>query len=271
MLHHSAPVLQIICSCEVTSPRYKISRFCSSYLKMVSRMHCYLLIIPFTVNQFLHETWKATYIKLRKMNNLTLKVFTAAMFASPILGLLNMDGFALNVFGTTTNGKTTTMQMAASIWGDCSTKSDLIVSPKSTPTALELRLGVLKNLPLIVDDTAALKPEEKVEFQSTLMQMANGKCKDRGKKDLSLQEIFNWKTIIFFTSEGRIDKDWTTSMRHKRLQQRLCHICPVKPWKEPDDQNVSIAALIRNRELTRFPASILVHMLLRIRHPNDTA
>ena len=144
------------------------------------------------------------------MNNLTLKVFTAAMFASPILGLLNMDGFALNVFGTTTNGKTTTMQMAASIWGDCSTKSDLIVSPKSTPTALELRLGVLKNLPLIVDDTAALTPEEKVEFQSTLMQMANGKCKDRGKKDLSLQEIFNWKTIIFFTSEGRIDKDWTT-------------------------------------------------------------
>ena len=157
-----------------------------------------------------YKTWKATYIKLRKMNNLTLKVFTAAMFASPILGLLNMDGFALNVFGTTTNGKTTTMQMAASIWGDCSTKSDLIVSPKSTPTALELRLGVLKNLPLIVDDTAALTPEEKVEFQSTLMQMANGKCKDRGKKDLSLQEIFNWKTIIFFTSEGRIDKDWTT-------------------------------------------------------------
>lgn len=41
--------------------------------------------------------------------------------------------------------------------------------------------------------------------------------------------------------------------------------------KEPDDQNVSIAALIRNRELTRFPASILVHMLLRIRHPSDTA
>lgn len=36
------------------------------------------------------------------------------------------------------------------------------------------------------------------------------KSKDRGQKDLSLQESFNWKTIIVFTSEGRIDKDWTT-------------------------------------------------------------
>lgn len=163
------------------------------------------------------KIWYVEYVKLRKTKNMTLKVFTAAMFASPILALLNMDGFAVDIFGTTTTGKTTTMQMAASIWGDCDTKSDLIVSPKSTPTALELRLGVLNNIPLIFDDTAVLKPEEKVAFQSNLMLMANGKSKDRGQKDLSLQESFNWKTIIVFTSEGRIDKDWTTGGSRGRV------------------------------------------------------
>lgn len=154
--------------------------------------------------------WYAEYTKLRKTGYQPLKVLTAAMFASAILGLMNLDGFACNIFGTTTTGKTITTQIATSIWGDCRDSSDLIVSPKATAIALELRLGVLKNIPLIIDDTASLSVKEKAEFQSTLMQMANGKCKDRGNKDLSLRKTFSWKTVIIVTSEGRIDKDWTT-------------------------------------------------------------
>ena len=156
------------------------------------------------------KDWEEEIKKLRKTDYMPLKLFMAAMFASPILGLTNLDGFAVNVFGLSTTGKTITMQIAASIWGNCKSGSDLIVSPKSTPTALELRLGILKNIPLIIDDTAVLNVQEKERFQSTLMQMANGKSKDRGKKDLSLQENYDWKNIITITSEGRIDKDWST-------------------------------------------------------------
>ena len=76
-------------------------------------------------------------------------------FVSPLLQILESPNFVFDIAGPTTTGKTTLLRVAASVWGSPSERdpASVLGSWDSTPTWREQASAVIKNLPLLLDDT----------------------------------------------------------------------------------------------------------------------
>jgi uncharacterized protein (DUF927 family) len=119
----------------------------------------------------------------------------------PLLEILNAPNFVIDFAGVTTAGKTTTLKVAASNWGDPDSRSDLayLQGWHVTKVFIERAISVLNFLPLILDDTKTARFKEMVS--EVIYQVVSGKGKGRGTIDgLSLTRA--QKTVLISSGEG---------------------------------------------------------------------
>lgn len=167
------------------------------------------------------DKWYKEFKRLRETRYLPFLLLTAAALAAPIIGLTNLDSFVFDLHSSTTTGKSFTTAMVMTLWGFAGLGSEIFISSKMTPNGFEIKLDTLNNIPLVIEDTAALSPKQKAAFQEFVMDAANGRGKTRATKALGLQRQRTWRTVIIITSEGAIDNNYTTGGSRARVLKFL--------------------------------------------------
>ena len=121
----------------------------------------------------------------------------AGSFASPLLYWLKHRVFLTHVWHDSRGGKTATLKLALSVWGD---PVKLLTSYHATAVGLERSCAAMMHLPLGLDELQALA-EKRMTVESIVYSLGNGFGKLRGAKNGGLQKTLQWRNIILSTGE----------------------------------------------------------------------
>lgn len=124
-----------------------------------------------------------------------------ASLCAPVLALLDLSNFGVDLCGETSKGKTTTLRIAASVWGRPDEKSPTAAMSgwNSTRVWRERASVVLNNLPVILDETKLVK--NKADISGFLYEMASGRGRGRGSL-AGTQRTGTWHTVMLSSGEA---------------------------------------------------------------------
>lgn len=125
------------------------------------------------------------------------RAILAGSFASPLLHWLKHRVFLTHVWHDSRGGKTATLKLALSVWGD---PVKLLTSYHATAVGLERSCAAMMHLPLGLDELQALV-EKRMTVESIVYSLGNGFGKLRGAKNGGLQKTLQWRNIILSTGE----------------------------------------------------------------------
>jgi Domain of unknown function (DUF927) len=131
----------------------------------------------------------------------------AAMFASPLVKLVpgggEWHGVPIGIGGDSAAAKTTTALVAASIYTNGQALK-FNADPKNGDTlnALAIKVGALRNIPVIMDELTNSDPDR---VSSILFMMANGQPKDRATQTAQLvNNPYRWDMTSLVTSNDNL-------------------------------------------------------------------
>lgn len=121
-------------------------------------------------------------------------------FAAPLLSLIGMEGGGFHLKGESTDGKTTIMKAAASVYGDpdLTRLNSYIQTWKATGNAIEGIASRRNDALLCLDELGELDGKEAGQVAYML---ANGQGKGRSKQDGELRERKAWRLLFLSTGE----------------------------------------------------------------------
>ena len=125
-------------------------------------------------------------------------IFVLSSFASVIIKDLRLQPFIVDLSGTTSQGKTTTLKVVASVWGNESLMSEW----NATKVSIERKSAYLNSFPLLMDDTR--KAEERI-LKDVIYSFSGGRSKGRGSLKGSQRE-FTWHNILLSTGEVSLNE-----------------------------------------------------------------
>jgi uncharacterized protein (DUF927 family) len=146
---------------------------------------------------------EGTYVKWRECVEPALKYPYAAFafygsFAAPLLRMLKAPNFIIDFWGNTSVGKTTVLELAASVWGNPHKEAGgLVFGWDSTKVFLERIANFFCDLPIFPDDSQTVDDRT---MSSMLYQIANGVGKGRGST-VGIRHNPTWHTVCFSTGE----------------------------------------------------------------------
>jgi putative DNA primase/helicase len=143
------------------------------------------------------EEWQ-DHIALPCRGNSRLLLALSTAVAAPLLSLVSHENFGFHFIGASSIGKTTALQVAASIWGS----PKLQESWKATANALEA-VAVSHNDSLLCLDE--LGQAEGKDVGEVVYMLANGSGKSRMKPTGDLRKKQSWKTLVLSTGEVSIE------------------------------------------------------------------
>lgn len=145
------------------------------------------------------ESWRNSVARLA-CGNPSMMLGVAASMAAPLIGLVGADGFGVHLFEQSSAGKTTTANIASSVWG--------------VPDALRLTwygtaLGIANEAEAHND---GLLPLDEIGQGSNARDVAtsaytlfNGAGKLQGAKEGGNRELKRWRTVAISTGEMDIE------------------------------------------------------------------
>lgn len=145
------------------------------------------------------ESWKQSVSRL-SCGNPSMMLGVAAALSAPLIGLVGADGFGVHLFEQSSAGKTTTANIASSLWGE--------------PDALRLTwygtaLGIANEAEAHND---SLLPLDEIGQGSSAKDVAtsaytlfNGAGKLQGAKEGGNRELKRWRTVAISTGEMDIE------------------------------------------------------------------
>lgn len=148
-----------------------------------------------------YEEWKKYMRELRK-ESIPLRFIMASSFASVIVKIFKINPFMVHLWGKSSNGKTVSQMICASIWGNPS-KGKLVSSLDNTKVATERMLNFMRHLPLIADELQLIK-NSFINYDTLIYTLTEGKGKDRGTVDNGLTNVTEWDNIIITSGEEPI-------------------------------------------------------------------
>jgi hypothetical protein len=123
-----------------------------------------------------------------------------ASLAAPLLRLLRLPSFIVDLAGLTTTGKTISAELGLSVWADPSPHG-AIANWNSTRVALEHRLSLARGVPVVIDETSnAPNPND---VRDMLYAIPQGRQKARGAID-GTRKTLEWETVVITTGERPI-------------------------------------------------------------------
>jgi len=138
------------------------------------------------------ETWKLQVFDRIKHHPKVLFLVLSS-FASVLLHDIKVSPFIIDLSGSTSQGKTTALQVARSVWGT----DGLLNEWNATKASIERKAGFLNSFPLLMDDTR--KADERI-LQSIVYQFSGGRSKGRATLKGSQLEL-TWNNILISTGE----------------------------------------------------------------------
>ena len=150
------------------------------------------------------DAWFAAVDTVTKYPRVHLGVL--ASLAAPLLDLLGLDNFFIDYSGETSGGKTTTLRVAASVWGAPEhRKYSMLRSWNTTVAGMERTAASLTGLPLFIDESnEAQTPLERQAMAKMIYQLANGRGRTRATRTGGTQALRHWSTVILSSGEQPI-------------------------------------------------------------------
>jgi putative DNA primase/helicase len=133
----------------------------------------------------------------RCSGNPILLLSVSAAFAAPLLLKAKQQsagGGGIHLIGKSSNGKTTALQVAASVWGG----PGYVRAWRATANGLEATAAALNDSLLVLDEISECDPRE---IGAIIYALANGQGKQRAKRNGSSRDSFRWRTIVLSSGE----------------------------------------------------------------------
>ena len=147
------------------------------------------------------EGWLNVAEMLREHPLAMLSIY--ASVAAVMQHITRCSNFAVDWSNETSSGKTTSLRVAASVWGYPADDDDegFIYSWDSTKVWVERASGFLHSLPLILDETKRVKNKQQVA--DVLYDFCSGKGRGRGTLQ-GVDKANTWNTVLLSTGEQRL-------------------------------------------------------------------
>ena len=147
------------------------------------------------------------------VGNVRLSFALCVAFAGPLLSLVGMEGGGFSFEGGSSSGKTTALQVAASVWGGPAH----VKSWRVTDNALEGVAALHNDGLLILDEVGQVNA--RVLGEAAYM-LANGAGKSRSGRDGSLRRSHVWRLLFLSSGElGLADKLAENGMKSRGGQE----------------------------------------------------
>lgn len=149
--------------------------------------------------------WVTLAKELRSCGRLEPRIALAASFASVLIHPLNALPFIVDFYGQTGGGKTVTINIAASIWGDPAPGA-YVGNFRASDTNLEIRADMLNSLPMVLDDSKNASKYVQDNYESLIYNLCAGKGKGRSNKELGVAEEKTWNCVTICNGENPISE-----------------------------------------------------------------
>ncbi|MBT0664346.1 DUF927 domain-containing protein [Geobacter pelophilus] len=136
------------------------------------------------------------------IGNSRLILAACCALAGPLLAILNREGGGLHIVGTSSEGKTTALILAASVIGG----REAVKTLDATKTALEAAAALSNDSTLFLDELGSGAPDA---IASMVYALVSGVGRGRGDQRGDLRERRSWR--VMFITTGEIDLE--TMMR----------------------------------------------------------
>lgn len=177
------------------------------------------------------EIWMQHVKLLRASGRKEVKLMLAASFASVLVGLLGGLPFFVDLWGETEGGKTVTLMVAASVWGNPG-ESQYIGDFKTTDVALEAKADMLNHLPMILDDTSKTSSRIRDNFEGIVYDLCSGKGKSRSNRELGINRENRWQNCILTNGERPLN---SYASQGGAINRILEVECGEKVYKDPQE------------------------------------
>ena len=149
-----------------------------------------------------YDLWLEHIKELRK--DINIRLVLAASFASPLIEIVGALPFILHLWGTTGFGKTVTLMVASSVWGNpemgCLTRT-----MNMTANAMARTSAFLYNIPFCADELQQIKQSWN-NYDSLIMYLTEGIDRGRAKARGGVEQTKIWRNSFIFTGEEPITK-----------------------------------------------------------------
>lgn len=149
--------------------------------------------------------WITLAKQLRSCGRLEPRIALAASFASVLVQPLDALPFIVDFYGQTGGGKTVTINIAASVWGNPAPGA-YVGNFRSTDTSLETRADMLNNFPMILDDSKNASQYIRDNYETLIYNLCSGKGKARSNKDLGAAKENTWSNVTICNGENPISE-----------------------------------------------------------------
>ena len=125
----------------------------------------------------------------------------ATAFTPPLLRLVNMDSFCVNLYGESSKGKTTALQVAASVWGcgsEPSKADSYVYNWNATGNALNYLAAGSNDVLLAMDELGSFRNES---LGQVVYALSGGKSRKGMKADNKARDDLTWNMLLLSTSE----------------------------------------------------------------------
>ena len=136
-------------------------------------------------------------VGLKCRGNPILILSVSAAFAAPLLLRAKQQsagGGGIHLVGKSSNGKTTALQVAASVWGG----HGYVRTWRATANGLEATAAALNDSLLVLDEISECDPRE---IRTIIYALANGHGKQRAQRTGGVRESARWRTIVLSSGE----------------------------------------------------------------------
>jgi putative DNA primase/helicase len=146
------------------------------------------------------EAWRDGVARLASGHVLPVLAISAAL-AGPLLSLADAEGGGVHFCGQSSKGKTTLLQIAASVWGRGGTPG-YVRTWRATANGLEGAAAGATDTVLILDELGQVDGRE---LAGALYALANGAGKARAARDGVLREPRSWRVLTISSGEVPVD------------------------------------------------------------------
>ena len=168
------------------------------------------------------QAWQAGVGTLAQGHVLPVLMISAA-FAGPLLHLAGEEGGGIHVFGGSSKGKTTVLQMAASVWGRGATPG-YVRAWRATANGLEGAAASASDTVLVLDELGVADARDAA---AAIYGLANGTGKMRAVRDGSLRAPQSWRVLVLSTGEVPIETKLADDKGRKARAGQLVRLLDI--------------------------------------------
>jgi hypothetical protein len=154
--------------------------------------------------------WKELVQAVRD-DSLAARTALNASLASPLIGRLNKLVFFTHLWGNSDTGKTVSLRLAASVWGN---PNEYMRNLNSTNVGLERNAHFFHNLPFILDELQTIKNDNPSKM---IYSMTQGQGRMRGTPTGVEKKINQWRCGFITTGEQPLTNDYSGAGEINRI------------------------------------------------------